>query len=62
MINVIDEKMTSSSDWAATCTDCNETVTGMDDFDDDRGWMFLGWFHEGQKSTTKSASCPRKGV
>jgi len=62
MINVIDEKMTSSGNWAGTCTECKEIVTGMDDFDEDRGWMFIGWFHEGQRSTSKWDPCPRKGA
>lgn len=50
----------SEQRWQAWCEDCGKNLYGYDDWDEDRGPVFIGWFHESlskQGARVGSTSC-----
>lgn len=44
----------------STCERCNQEVYGYDDWDEDRGRIFIGWFSDGGKFGI--THCPDEAV
>lgn len=51
----------SSDEYKGWCDKCGKEIYGSEIYDDDRGWIFCGWFHKAitDKGTIYgSTKCP----